>query len=437
MPEANNAEDTVRRLQVKLYQAAKRSPGRRFHALYDKVYRLDVLRRAWEQVRRNRGTAGVDGVTIAHIEAAGADGFLATLAEELKAGRYRPLPVRRIWIPKSQGGERPLGVPALRDRVVEAAAKLVLEPIFEADFLACSYGYRPKRSAHDALDRLRAEARSGRRWVVDADITRFFDTLDHHRLLACLRERLSDRRILKLLRSWLKAGVVEGQTLLHPEAGTPQGAVISPLLANIFLTQLDRAWERRHKALGIPIRFADDLVILCRTRGQAEAALAALRAELDALGLTVAEAKTRIVHVGDEGSGMDFLGFHHRLVRSFRYPRWQFLARWPSQKAMQEARARIRALTDRSHVHYSATQVVDALNQFLRGWAGYFRRGNATRHFHALDRYVEERVSLWLSKKHGRSGRRYGGWLLGQSPNDMGLYRLVGTVGRDRYVHAV
>jgi len=238
MPLANTAEDKVRRLQVKLYQAAKHS-----HALYDKVYRDDVLRRAWEQVRRNRGAAGVDGVTIAQVEAAGVDQFLNALAEEIKAERYHPLPSRRVWIPKSQGDQRPLGVPALRDRIVETAAKLVLEPIFEADFMDCSYGYRPKRSAQQALDRLRDEVRRGRRWVVDTDIKRFFDVLDHQRLMQCLRERLNDRRILNLLRGWLKAEVLDGQTLLHPDVGTPQGATISPLLANVYLTRLDRAWD--------------------------------------------------------------------------------------------------------------------------------------------------------------------------------------------------
>jgi RNA-directed DNA polymerase len=258
MPLANTAEDKVHRLQVKLYQAAKQSPARRFHALYDKVYRDDVLHRAWERVRRNRGAAGVDGVTIAQVEAAGVDQFLNALADEIKAERYYPLPSRRVWIPKPQGDQRPLGVPALRDRIVETAAKLVLEPIFEADFMDCSYGYRPKRSAHQALDRLRNEVRRGRRWVVDTDIKSFFDVLDHQRLMECLRERLNDRRILRLLRGWLKAGVLDGQTLLHPDVGTPQGAIISPLLANVYLTRLDRAWETEHQSKGVLLRFADD-----------------------------------------------------------------------------------------------------------------------------------------------------------------------------------
>jgi len=437
MPLANNAEDKIHRLQVKLYQAAKRSPDRRFHALYDKIYRQDVLHRAWEQVRRNRGAAGVDGITIAHIEAAGVDAFLATLAEELRAERYRPLPSRRVWLPKPQGGTRPLGIPALRDRIVETAVKLVLEPIFEADFLECSYGYRPKRSAQQALDRLREEVRRGRRWVVDTDIKNFFDVVDHQRLMACLRERLSDRRILKLLRGWLKAGVLEGHTLLHPEVGTPQGAIVSPLLANVFLTPLDRAWETEHKAKGVLLRFADDLVILCWTHAEAEAALQTLRQLLAALGLEIAEAKTRIVQLQPEVPGIDFLGFHHRIVQSFRYPGRYFLAQWPSHKAMSTARARIRELTDRRLLLRPVSEVIQTVNRFLRGWGGYFRRGNSTRHFHAMDAYVLERMSRFLSKRHGRAGQRYGGYLLGRSRNHMGLCRLVGTVGRGRIVHAV
>ncbi len=321
MPLANTAEDKVRRLQVKLYQAAKQSPARRFHALYDKVYRDDVLHRAWERVRRNRGAAGVDGVTIAQVEAAGVDQFLSVLAKEIKAERYYPLPSRRVWIPKPQGDQRPLGMPALRDRIVETAAKIVLEPIFEADFMDCSYGYWPKRSAHQALDRLRDEVRRGRRWVVDTDIKSFFDVLDDQRLMECLRERLNDRRILRLLHGWLKAGVLDGQTLLHPEVGTPQGAIISPLLANVYLTRLDRAWEREHRSQGVLLRFADDLVILCWTRTEAEAALQTLRQVLATLGLEVAEAKTRIVQLKPENPGIDFLGFHHRIVRSFRHPK--------------------------------------------------------------------------------------------------------------------
>ncbi|MCA1701038.1 MAG: group II intron reverse transcriptase/maturase, partial [Actinobacteria bacterium] len=283
---ANNTElDKVRELQVKLYLAAKRSPGRRFHALWDRIHRRDVLERAWLKVRANRGAAGVDRTTISQIEERGVEAFLAELEAELREQRYRPGPVRRVQIPKPGRAEtRPLGIPAVKDRVVQTAAKLVLEPLFEADFRDCSFGFRPKRSAHDALARVKREVLRGRRWVIDADIRGFFDTLDREILMQLVGERVSDRRVLKLLRAWLRAGVLEGQTLLHPETGTPQGGVISPLLANVYLHALDRAWQERCGRLGVLVRYADDLVVLCRTQAQAEAALAELRALLADLG---------------------------------------------------------------------------------------------------------------------------------------------------------
>jgi group II intron reverse transcriptase/maturase len=318
----NNAEqDKVRELQVKLYLAAKRSPGRRFHALWDRIHRRDVLERAWQRVRANRGSAGVDRITITEIEERGVDAFLDELRAELSEQRYRPVPVRRVQIPKPGRSEmRPLGIPAVKDRVVQAAAKIVLEPIFEADFRGCSFGFRPRRSAHDALDAVKREVMRGRRWVIDADIRGFFDTLDREILMRLVRERICDRRVLKLLRAWLRAGVLEGTTLMHPETGTPQGGVISPLLANVYLNALDRAWEDRHAGLGVLVRYADDLVVVSRTQAQAEAALAQLRALLAELGLELADAKTRLVCVNEDGEGFDFLGFHHRMVDSFKSP---------------------------------------------------------------------------------------------------------------------
>ena len=430
MPEkAKDAQEKVRDLQIKLYLAAKRSKDRRFHALYDRAYRTDVLERAWREVEKNHGAAGVDGVSIEAIRESGVGTFLDELESELKEGRYRPLPVRRVAIPKrSGGGTRNLGVPAVRDRVVAAALKVVMEPIFEADFLECSFGFRPKRSTHQGLDRIRGGIRRGHCWVVDADIQSFFDEIPQGKLVEVLRERISDRRVLGLVKSWLRAGVLVGGSVLHPETGTPQGGVISPLLANIYLHQLDRAWEERYRQLGELTRYCDDLVIVCRTRADAEAALQALLQLLAELGLRIAEAKTRLVDVdGDEG--FDFLGFHHRKVRSFRNPSVMFLASWPGHAALQRARKRVRELCARRNCLRPIGDVITDLNRFLRGWGEYFRKGNSTRHFHRLDLYVGRRLARFISKKHDRSGLGYGYRVMGASGNDLGLYHLVGTVG--------
>jgi RNA-directed DNA polymerase len=426
----NTRKDKVRELQVKLYLAAKRSPDRRFHALWDRILRRDVLQRAWQQVRENRGSAGVDRITIAQIEASGVDAFLDELEVELREQRYRPRPARRVHIPKPGRSERrPLGIPSVRDRVCQTAAKLILEPIFEADFRGCSFGFRPKRSAHQALDEIKREVMRGRRWVIDADIRGFFDALDPKILDSLLEERISDRRVLKLLRSWLRAGVLEGETLLRPEVGSPQGSPISPLLANVYLNALDRAWEDRHGGLGVLVRYCDDLVILCRTKAQAEAALRELRALLADLRLELADAKTRLVCLDDDGEGsFDFLGFHHQMVESFSKPGWHFLARWPSAAATRAARQRIRELTDRRLLRLPVEDVVTNLSRFLTGWAGYFRRGNSTTTFHKLDLYTAERLARWIGKRHkSRRPLAYGYWRLRQE-RFFGLRPLVGRV---------
>ncbi len=308
MPEVarTTKSDSVRELQRTLYRAAKADPGRRFHALYDKVYRRDVLERAWESVRANKGAAGIDRQTIADVEEYGIAKLLDELTADLKDGSYRPLAARRVFIPKpgSPTEQRPLSIPTVRDRVAQSALKTVIEPIFEADMLECSYGFRPRRSQHDALQVLIDEAWDGRRWVAESDVSNCFGAISHDGLMSAIEERIVDRHVLKLLRAMLRAGVMEDGAVAREVTGTPQGGVISPCLCNVYLHRLDRQWaDRGHEVL---VRFADDLLAMCRTREEAEAALAALRLILAELGLELKDAKTRIVHLEEGGEGVDF-----------------------------------------------------------------------------------------------------------------------------------
>jgi RNA-directed DNA polymerase len=421
-------QDKVRELQRTLYRAAKADPGRRFHALYDKVYRRDVLERAWELVRAKRGAAGIDRQTIADVEQYGIGRLLDELAADLKDGGYRPLAARRVFIPKPgrPTEQRPLSIPTVRDRVAQAALKTVIEPIFEADMLECSYGFRPRRSAHDALQVLIDEAWGGRRWVAESDVSDCFGAIPHDRLMSAVEERISDRHVLKLLRAMLRSGVMEDGALTRGVTGTPQGGVISPCLCNVYLHRLDRQWTKRGH--GVLVRYADDLLAMCRTREEAEAALAALRLILAELGLELKDAKTRIVHLAEGGEGVDFLGFHHRWVRAKRAKHVQFLARWPSRQAMQHARDRVREITARQRLLLSVEDVVQDLNRYLRGWAGYFRYGNSARHFNLIEHHAHNRLALFVAKRHQRS--RAFGWrvVTYSSPNRLGLVSLSGTV---------
>ena len=428
--------DPVRALQHALYRAAKADPGRRFHALWDKILRRDVLWRAWIAVRRNDGAPGIDKTTLADVEQYGVARLLDELAEDLRGGRYRPLPARRVFIPKPGRPDerRPLSIPAVRDRVVQAAVKIVLEPIFEADMLACSYGFRPRRSAHDGLQVLIDESWRGRRWVVETDIANCFEAIPIEALMQAVQERVCDQSVLKLLRLMLRAGVMQDGQVHRSATGTPQGGVISPLLANVYLHRIDRAWDVRQH--GVLVRYADDALVMCRSREQAEAALARLRSRLAELGLEPKQAKTRIVHLQVDGEGVEFLGFHHRLVhaqgRRGTGKGVVFLARWPTTRAMQHARVRIRDLTDRRRVLLSVKWIVQDVNRFLRGWAAYFRYGNSARHFDKIMGYARMRIAIFIGKKHRRS--RAFGWqvLAFQSPDYLGLINLDGTVAAPR-----
>jgi group II intron reverse transcriptase/maturase len=423
--------DPVRTLQHALYRAAKADPGRRFHALMDKIYRPDVLWRAWVAVRTNEGAPGIDRITLDEVQEYGITRLLDELASELGEGRYRPLPARRVFIPKPGTDERrPLSIPAVRDRIVQAAVKIVLEPVFEADMVPCSFGFRPKRSAHDALQVLIDESWRGRRWVVETDIANCFSAIPQEKLMQAIEERICDQSVLKLLRVILRAGVMEDGQVRRPVTGAPQGGPLSPLLCNVYLHRIDRGWDVREH--GVLVRFADDALVMCKSREQAEAALARLRTLLAELGLEPKEAKTRIVHLEVGEAGFDFLGFHHRLVRvtGRRNHRWAvtFLARWPSDRAMKHARDRIRELTRRSRLLLPVKVIVDEVNRFLRGWAAYFRYGNSAVRFEKIMYHVWTRMALVIAKRHKRP-RAYGWSVLAyQSPDHLGLISLSGTV---------
>jgi RNA-directed DNA polymerase len=397
--------ENIREFQRKLYQKAKQGKECRFYLLYDKVYRLDILSHAYRLIKANKGAPGVDGETFERIEEreGGVEGYLEEIAGELKRKEYKPKPVRRVYILKSSGGKRPLGIPVIKDRVVQMAVKIVIEPIFEADFQDNSYGFRPKRSAHQAVQDVTEHLRHGKADVIDADISKYFDTIPHDKLIRLVAKRIVDKNILRLIKMWLKAPIVEEREDGKKECkgndkGTPQGGVISPLLANIYLNVLDTLWKikRVQEKLGARlVRYADDAVVVCK--GNAERILEGMRIVLSDLGLTLNETKTRVVDVRHES--FNFLGFTIAMRRGLRNGR-KFLCTEPSKKALKHIKAEIKKLTNAQNHAIPTEIVIRKVNEVVRGWVGYFHYGNCTMSLSSLRYYLSSRIRIYLRRKH-------------------------------------
>jgi len=415
----------VRELQCTLYRAAKANPERTFGVLYDKVWRWDVLMEAARRVLSNRGGPGVDETTVAELKAYGVERFVAECQEELRQKQYRPDKVLRHYIRKANGKMRPLGIPTLKDRITQMAVKLVIEPLFEADFQACSFGCRPKKSAHEATGAIRYVIRGGRKWILDVDLKSYFDTIPHDKLLILVQERVRDPWVLRLIRWWLTAGVLEDGQLTTPETGSPQGGVISPLLSNVYLNLVDRLWvkrgysERADGWEGVLVRYADDMVVLCRKESAAQFYKEQLVNFFTRMGLTMNEEKTRTVHVQE---GFDFLGIHHREAKSWKgHP---FTLAFPSAKAMVQVRAKIKDAIRSQGLQSSLQEVIEQLNPVLRGWGEYFSRTNAAQCFQKVDQYALEQLYLWWCRKHTCKWELRTGRIPASLFIKAGLYRL-------------